>query len=69
MEKQIIELLNKGLIQPSTSAFASPALLVRKKTGDWRLCMDFRRLNAVIVKNKYPFPVIDELSGQPSLHL
>jgi hypothetical protein len=36
-------------------------LLVKKKTGDWRLCVDYRKLNDLTVKNKYPLPVIDEL--------
>jgi len=61
IERQIKELLQKGLIQPSSSPFASLALLVKKKTGDWRLCVDYRRLNALTIKNKYPLPVIDEL--------
>lgn len=54
-------MLAKGWIQPSISPYSSPVLLVRKKIGDWRLCVDFRRLNALIVKNKYPLPVIEEL--------
>lgn len=66
IERQNTELLQKDLIQPSTSPFASPALLVRKKTGDWRLCVDYRRLNALTVKNKYPLPVIDELLDELS---
>lgn len=61
IERQIKELLQKELIQPSSSPFAFPALLVRKKTGDWRLCVDYRKLNALTVKNKYPLPVSDEL--------
>jgi hypothetical protein len=48
------------MIQPSCSPYASPVILA-KKTGDWRLCFDYRRLNALTVKNKYPLPVIDEL--------
>jgi len=52
------------MIQASTSPFASPALLVKKKTGDWRLCVDFRRLNALTVKDKFPLPVIDEFMDE-----
>lgn len=56
IESQIKEMLQKGYPQPSTSPYSSPMLLVRKKTGDWRLCVDFRHLNALTMKNKYPFP-------------
>lgn len=66
IERQIKELLEKDLIQPNSSPFASPALLVRKKTRDWHLCVDYRNLNALTVKNKYPLPVIDELLDELS---
>jgi Reverse transcriptase (RNA-dependent DNA polymerase)/RNase H-like domain found in reverse transcriptase/Integrase zinc binding domain len=52
------------VIQPSTSPYSSPALLVKKKDGSWRLCVDYRRLNECTVKNKYPVPVIDDLLDQ-----
>lgn len=61
IENQIKEMLDKGGIKVSTSPFSSPALLVRKKTGDWRLCVDYRRLNALTTKNKYPLPLIEDL--------
>jgi hypothetical protein len=54
-------MLSKGWIQISTSPYSSPALLVRKKTGDLRLCVDYRRLNALTIKNKYSLPIIGEL--------
>jgi len=61
IEQQIREMLDKGWIQTSTSPYSSPVLLVRKKMGDWCLCVDFRRLNALTIKNKYPLLIIEEL--------
>jgi Reverse transcriptase (RNA-dependent DNA polymerase)/Retroviral aspartyl protease/Retrotransposon gag protein len=64
LDKIIEELLKNSVIQPSISPYASPALLVKKKDGTWRLCVDYRRLNEKTVKNKYPVPVIDDLLDQ-----
>ncbi|KAJ4745598.1 polyprotein [Rhynchospora pubera] len=61
IEKIIEELLQSGYIRASTSPFASPILLVKKKDQSWRLCVDYRKLNDITVKNKFPIPIIDDL--------
>ena len=64
LKKQLQELLDKGYIRPSTSPWGCPALFVKKKDQSLRLCMDYRPLNAVTIKNKYPLPRIDILFDQ-----
>ena len=59
-EKQVQELLQKGLIEPAGGAWSSPVVLVKKKDQSWRFCVDYRRLNAVTQQDAYPLPRIDE---------
>ncbi|KAK4701806.1 putative transposase, partial [Phenoliferia sp. Uapishka_3] len=60
IRKYLEENLKRGFIRPSSSPVAAPILFVRKKDGSLRLCVDFRNLNSVTVKNKYPLPLIGE---------
>jgi hypothetical protein len=64
LKKQIDELLEKGYIRPSTSPWAAPMLFVEKKDGTKRMRIDYRALNEVTVKNKYPLPRIEDLFDQ-----
>ncbi|KAJ9527526.1 hypothetical protein QJQ45_025744 [Haematococcus lacustris] len=61
VERQIKELLAHDLIEPSSSPFGAPVLFVTKADGSLRMCIDYRALNKVTVKNKYPLPRIDQL--------
>jgi hypothetical protein len=64
LKTQLQELLDKGFIRPSTLPWGCPTLFVKKKDESLRLCIDYRPLNAVIIKNKYPLPQIDVLFDQ-----
>ena len=64
LKTQFEELLSKGFIRPSTSPWGTQVLLVKKKDGTLRLCIDYRKLNKVTMKNKYHFPRIDDLFDQ-----
>lgn len=60
IEKQIKDILQNGLIQKSNNPFSSSVLLVKKKDNTWRFCVDYRHLNAITIKGKYPVPIVDE---------
>jgi hypothetical protein len=64
LKTQLQELLDKGYIRPSSSPWGCPALFVKNKDGSLRMCVDYRPLNAVTIKNKYPLPRIDVLFDQ-----
>ena len=64
LAKQLQELLDKGVIRPSVSPWGAPVLFVKKKDGSMRLCIDYRELNKLTIKNKYPLPRIDDLFDQ-----
>lgn len=61
LEKQVKDMFTSGLIQHSKSNFSSPTLLVKKKDGTWRFCVDYRDLNDITIKDKYPIPIVDDL--------
>ncbi|GKE01513.1 putative reverse transcriptase domain-containing protein [Tanacetum coccineum] len=64
LSNQLQELADRGFIRPSTSPWGAPVLFVKKKDGSFRMCIDYRELNKLIVKNRYPLPRIDDLFDQ-----
>ncbi|TIA84783.1 hypothetical protein E3P99_04119 [Wallemia hederae] len=64
LKKQLRQLLDSKLIRPSTSPYGSPVLFVKKKSGELRMCIDYRALNNITIKNRYPIPRVDELLDQ-----
>ena len=61
LKQQLSELIAQGFIQPSKSPYGAPVLFVKKKDGTTRMCIDYRALNAITIKNAYPLPLVDEL--------
>jgi hypothetical protein len=61
LEWQCQDMLKQGTIRPSTSAYSSPVLLVKKQDGLWRFCINYRALNAKMIRNMFPIPMVDEL--------
>ena len=63
-KKQLADMLSKGLIRPSASPWGSPIIFVDKRDGTTSLCVDYRKLNDVTIRNKYPLPKIEDLFHQ-----
>ncbi|GFV68577.1 retrovirus-related Pol polyprotein from transposon 412 [Trichonephila clavipes] len=61
VNKQIEEWLNEGIIRPSSSEYTSPIVMVKKKDGSSRMCIDYRKLNQKLVKDKFPLPLIEDV--------
>ncbi|MCO5608596.1 hypothetical protein L7F22_062809 [Adiantum nelumboides] len=59
--RQVNELVEKGMVRPSSSPFCSPVLLVQKKDGTYRMCVDYRALNRITIKNRFPVPRVEDL--------
>lgn len=64
IDKMVQILLEAGTIQPSSSSYDSPVILVKKKDGTWRLCVDYRNLNGMTIKDRFPIPLIEDLMDE-----
>nr|GFD18781.1 reverse transcriptase [Tanacetum cinerariifolium] len=68
LKDQLQELLERGFIRPSVSPWGAPVLFLKKKDGSMRLCIDYRELNKITIRNRYPLPRIDDLFDQLQGH-
>jgi hypothetical protein len=64
IKKQVQQLLDQGVTRPSSSPCGSPIMMVPKKYGTWKMCVDYQALNKITVKNQYCLPRIDDLLDQ-----
>ncbi|GMI96881.1 hypothetical protein HRI_003357400 [Hibiscus trionum] len=61
IERQVNEMMEAGIIRYNNNSFSSPVVMVKKKDGSWRLCVDYRKLNQLTIKDKFPMPIVEEL--------
>ena len=61
IERAVAEMLEVSIIQLSQSYFSTPIVLVHNKDGSWRMCLNYRELNKITIKDKFPIPLVDEL--------
>jgi hypothetical protein len=61
IERMVEEMLEDGIIRPSQSSYSASVVMVLKKEGSWRMCPDYREINKITIKDKFPIPIIDEL--------
>lgn len=64
IEKIVQEMLHQKMVRESNNPYSSPILLVKKKDGSWRLCVDYRALNKITIKDRFPIPTVDEILAE-----
>ena len=61
IERMVSKMIDVDIIQPIQSSFSAPVVLVHKKNGSWRMCLDYREINKIIIEDEFPIPGINEV--------